>query len=85
MNENMFSDAGSATSKTSARVVRNIKAGSYSFQMNYLKVVNRWSDLEKTLVSHVTGESPYPFKPYIPCLSAITDNKFSPIVATGGK
>ncbi|XP_047140393.1 trafficking protein particle complex subunit 8 isoform X2 [Hydra vulgaris] len=83
INEQMFYDGGSVPSKASVRVVRNIKAGSYSFQTNYSKILNRWASLEKTIVTQVTGETPFPFKPFVPCLSAITDNKYSPIVAAG--
>lgn len=64
---------------------RTVHAGAYTFQKNYSRTYSqRWSELEKRIVLHVTGDLPYPFKPYTPCLSSSSDNKQASIIASGG-
>ena len=64
---------------------RTVYAGSYTFQKNYAKnYIKRWSELEKRIVTYVTGETPYPFKPFSPCLSSNTDNRTNLVTGVGG-
>ena len=64
---------------------RTVHAGNYTFQKNYSKeYTERWSQMEQKIVQHVTGDLPYLFKPFTPCLSSATENKNPAIVACKG-
>lgn len=74
----------STASTPTSRRSRTVYAGSYTFQKNFsTSFIKRWAELEKKVVQFVTGDLPYPFKPYTPCLSVHTDNKSKAFVAVG--
>jgi len=65
---------------------RTIHAGSYTFQKNYSKTyIKKWAELEKRVVKYATGEAPYPFRPFVPCLSSDTQNRDSAVIACKGR
>eukprot|EP00794_Sanderia_malayensis_P018865 gene18865-20765_t len=63
---------------------RTIVAGQCSFRRNYNKnYVKKWSEAEKNVVEKITGTTPYPWRPNIPCLSNGTDNSYHPKCIVG--
>ena len=74
-----------STTSSSNKRTRTVHAGVYTFQKNYTKELNeKWSNLEQKIVQHVTGELPYPFKPFTPCLSSNTQNKSPAVISCQG-
>jgi len=81
-NTNTKMEIASTGPSQASRRTRTLEAGSYSFQKSYSKsYVAKWEALEKQIVQFVTGELPYPFKPFVPCLSSTTDNKNNPLIS----
>ena len=76
----------STNSPSVSKRTRTVHAGSYTFQKSYSRVyIEKWTELEKRVVKYATGDLPYPFKPFVPCLSSGTQNRETSVIACKGR